>query len=99
MAGVPLKTLKLSSGEISEKMKDWLKNQVEVVEYFEPSDSEEEGSEVDIEVNIDENDEWEDEDEDEDGDEDEDDLGPNDSPLLNRILNLLPSHFGHSDID
>lgn len=44
-AGVPLKKLRLSNETVSKETHDWLENQVEVVEYFEPSDSEEEGSE------------------------------------------------------
>jgi len=68
-AGVPLKTLRLSYDDcISMKTQDWLKNHVEVVEFFEASDAEEE-----VEVDMDEDNGDDDDDEDEDEEEEESD--------------------------
>ena len=69
VAGAPLKTLRLSSDDcISLKTKEWLNNHVEVLEFFEASDSEEE-----IEVDMDEENGDDDDDDDDDDDEDDED--------------------------
>ena len=67
-AGAPLKTLRLSYDDcISMKTQEWLRNHVEVLEFFEASDSEEE-----VEVDMDE-DNGEEGDEDDEEEEDDDD--------------------------
>ena len=86
LAGAPLKTLRLSYDDcISVKTQEWLRNHVEMLEFFEASDTEEE-----VEVDMDEDDGEDDEDEDDDDgsddeeneDEDEDlTLGPNGVPI------------------
>ena len=86
LAGAPLKTLRLSYDDcISVKTQEWLRNHVEMLEFFEASDTEEE-----VEVDMDEDDGEDDEDDDDDDgsddeeneDEDEDlTLGPNGVPI------------------
>ena len=107
VAGAPLKTLRLSYDDcISVKTQEWLKNHVEVLEFFEASDTEEE-VEVDIgEENEDDDDDDDDDDgddddedeEDEDEDEDEDPtLGPHGAPVTPISQYLLRT--GRSNLD
>ena len=102
VAGAPLKTLRLSNDDcISTKTQEWLKNHVEVLEFFDPSDSEEE-----IEVSVDEEDGEDDNDDDDDDesddeeDEDEDEdptLGPHGVPVTPITQYLLRT--GRSTLD
>ena len=104
VAGAPLKTLRLSYDDcISVKTQEWLKNHVEVLEFFEASDTEEE-VEVDIgEENEDDDDDDDDGDDDDDEDEDEEDededptLGPHGAPVTPISQYLLRT--GRSNLD
>ena len=105
-AGAPLKTLRLSySDHRTTKMDEWLRNNVEVVEYFEPSDDEE-----DEVMELEMSDEDEDEDESDGDDEDESDegegededfaLGPDGAPLPSPIAqHLRRRRIERSDLD
>jgi len=101
VAGAPLKTLRLSYDDcISTKTQEWLKNHVEVLEFFEASDAEEE-VEVDMdEENGDEDDEDDEDEDDEDDEEDEDEdptLGPHGVPVTPITQYLLRT--GRSNLD
>ena len=107
IAGAPLKTLRLSYDDcISTKTQEWLKNHVEVLEFFESSDTEEE-----VEVDLDEDNGNDDDDDDDDDDrsdseeeeeeeEDEDEdptLGPRGVPITPITQYLRRS--GRSNLD
>lgn len=97
-AGAPLKTLRLSyEDEISMKTKEWLRKRVEVVEFFEPSDSEDE-----MLVNVEEND-GDDEDNDESSESeeynDEDDDEEQSLEEFSSYVAHLRRRVGPSDLD
>ncbi|KAF8817030.1 hypothetical protein BYT27DRAFT_7204821 [Phlegmacium glaucopus] len=114
IAGVPLKTLRLSYDDgITVKTAEWLRQNTEVLEFFEPSDSEDE-VEVDLDENggdddddddddDDESDESDEEDEDEESEGEDDDLtlGPDGAPLLSPVAQHLSRRIGRgrSDLD
>jgi hypothetical protein len=99
MAGVPLKTLRLSYEDcISMGTKEWLKNHVEV-EFFDASDTEEE---VEVDMDEDNGEEEDDDDDESDGEEDDDDdddptLGPHGVP--NTPITLYLRRTGRSNLD
>ena len=114
IAGAPLKTLRLSYDDaISMKTQEWLKNHVDVVEFFEPSDSDSEYSEAEVlEVDVGENDgddeddesetdetEEDDDDDDEGEGEDEDEYSDGASIVSPIAQHLRRSRIRPSDLD
>jgi cobalamin biosynthesis protein CobT len=106
VAGAPLKTLRLSIDDcISMKTQEWLKNHVEVLEFFEASDTEEE-VEVDMDEESGEEDEGDDDDDDDDDDDEEDEdededptLGPHGVPVTPITQYLRRTGIGRSSLD
>jgi len=104
IAGAPLKTLRLSYEDgITTETEEWLRNHVEVVEFFEPSDSEEEVLVGEGEDDDDDDDNESDDDDDDDDDEQDEDLtlGPDGAPLPSPLAQHLRRRVGRgrSDLD